>query len=366
MFRRLRTVSAAVPLSLLLAMAVGCARFKHETHEMVYVSAAHPVFLHDRVAAVSNRVGQVSNGQALEVLERSKRFVKVKTENNEIGWIEERAVIDAKIYDSFAQMAQKHKDDPVAASATLRDDMAMHLKPGRDTERFYLLAGNSKVSLLSRASVVKKTTAEAAALQASGAAPTAPDMEDWWLIRDTQGRVGWLLGKGLDVDVPDEVAQYAEGQRIVGAWILTKVTDEEATTPDHQVAEYLTVMAPPKSGLPFDYDQVRVFTWSIKHHRYETAFRLHPIQGFLPVLLSTVKTNNGTAPAFSFAIANGSDIATDPETGITRPASLRTIHYEMLDTRVQRIGPDMGPIPIQHEEGDKKPGDKKPAKKSKR
>ncbi len=368
-----------------LSLVCGCARFRQEHHETVYVSATQ-TFLHDRVAAVSNRVAQVVNGDSLEVLEHGRRFLKVKTQENEIGWIEERAVIDGKTFQAFQQLALQHRDDPVVAAAALHDDLYMHLLPGRETEHFYRLAGNAKVQLLARASVPRTAAAapKPAAPQTSqpgkspssgkgknpspasgsparlkqaapGAAPvpalppvTPPALEDWWLARDAQGRTGWLLGKRLDVDVPDEIGVYAEGQRIVGAYVLTKVADPDSAAPDHQVPEYVTVLSPPQDGLPFDFDQVRVFTWSLRHHRYETAFRLHPIQGYLPVRTGFQPGPNGGVPAFSFLLASGPNVAVDPGAGIARPLAPRTIRYIMIDTQVRRMGPDLGPIPYTH------------------
>jgi len=383
--------AARVPVLLLTASLIfttGCKHLRKDKREMVYV-AARQMYLHDRVAAVSNRVGEVSNGQALEVLEHGRRFLKVKTDKNEIGWLEERAVIDAADYKVFQDLAEQHKKDYVVATGTLRDDAYLHVSPGRNTDRFYLLPENDKLQLLLRASVprvapgtpppVKKASAPAAAASHSNPAqqpakltseeprkaedaskdpaevPAQPEvpMEDWWLIRDAHGYVGWLGAGRVDVDVPDEVGQYAEGQRIVGAYVLTKVTDQQADVPDHQVPEYVTAMSAPRSGLLYDFDQIRVFTWSVKRHRYETAFRIRPIQGFLPVKVSTQPAANGTEPVFSFQIASTPDVAIDPNTGVAKPASLRTLTYAMRDNMVRRIGLDMAPIPTTHMPGEK-------------
>jgi hypothetical protein len=388
-YRAVRGISGLL-VCVFLFLTAGCNRLRHQGHETVYVSARQ-MYLKDRIAAVSNHVGEVANGQQLEVLEHGRRFLRVKTEKNEIGWIEERAVIDSKTFDAFAHLGTEHKQDPVVATGTLRDDIYLHISPGRNTDHFYLLPENDKVQLLVRASVPKavpgvpveppKRPVHAPANAAKSASPSpqgsgakagssapanAPlanhvekadepevPMEDWWLIRDNQGRTGWLLSGRVDVDVPDEVGQYAEGQRIVGAYILTHVNDSEADVPNHQVPEYVTALSPPKSGLPFDFDQIRVFTWSVKHHRYETAFRVRPIQGFLPVKVWTQPGQNGTDPVFSFRISGSPDVSIDPDTGITKPLNPRTITYVMRDNMMRRIGPDMAAIPTSHVPGEK-------------
>lgn len=394
--RRIGLLPAVLAAFLLLSLG-GCSRFRHDRHDTVYVSARQ-MFLHDRVAAVSNRVAEVTNGQKLEVLDHSRRFLKVKTAKNEIGWIEEHAVIDSNTFDAFADLTHEHKSDPVVATAVLRDDLYLHLHPGRDTERFNLIAGNAKVQLLARATVAKTpvpgsipsqwtaakpgkpatqsvkpaVTAPAAPANtpapeaAGGGAADAPPvpMEDWWLVRDAQGDVGWLLSSRLDVDVPDEIGVYAEGQRIVGAYVLAKITDPDAATPNHEVPEYVTLLSPPKSGLAFDFDQVRVFTWSVKRHRYETAFRIHPLQGYLPLKVEYEPIRGGSQPVFSFQIAGSAEMRTDPATGLTHPASLRTLRFALNDTQVKRVGPDLAPLPSSRS-ADERPGEPNASKKSK-
>src|SRR5271156_7094359 len=180
----------------LMAALSGCTRLReHLKPEMVYV-VAKQTYLRDRVAAVSNRVALVSNGEPLEVLEHGRRFLKTKTSKGEVGWIEDHMVIDQATYDQFAALGQQHAHDPVVATAVLRDDLYLHAKPGRDTDRFYLLPENEKLQLLIRASVPKPEPPQGmlpAAHTAVGAKnkktgkeplpgePTVP-MEDWWLV----------------------------------------------------------------------------------------------------------------------------------------------------------------------------------------
>src|SRR6202167_2249262 len=349
---------SAICVALMTALA-GCNRLReHAKPEMVYV-VAKQTYLRDRVAAVSNRVALVTNGQPLEVIEHGRRFLKTKTSKGEVGWIEDHMVIDQSTYDQFAALQQQHAHDPVVATAVLRDDLYLHVKPGRETDRFYLLPENQKLQLLIRASVPKPeppqgflTAPRPAAtgkekLPAGKAAPAgepAVPMEDWWLVRDSRGQVGWLLARRLDVDVPDEIAGYSEGQKIVGAYVLTKVYDPDSSLPDKLVPEYISVTNAYKDGLPYDFDQVRVFTWNVKKHRYETAYRQRNIEGYLPVSVSETKNAQGqSVPAFSITVATSEEVKVDPLTGAARPAQTDVLRYQLESGMVKRITPAGAP-----------------------
>jgi hypothetical protein len=200
-------------------------------------------------------------------------------------------------------------------------------------------------------------------------APTEPvPMEDWWLARDNKGRAGWLLSRMLDVDAPDTLTRYAEGQKFVGAYVLATVYDPEAPQENKNIPEYVTVLAPYTAGLPYDFNQVRVFTWNPKMHRYETAFRDKNIEGYLPVKMEMAKDPYGKSPqaqtplpTFTYRVlaADAPTVVPDPNTGLIKPGRTISKTYRLEGNVVRRIAPpgykdDPIARPIPDEKKDKK------------
>jgi hypothetical protein len=239
------------------------------------------------------------------------------------------------------------------ATAVLRDDYWLRDAPGRTSDRFYLLPENDKLQLLMRASVPRPDAPQAIPLPiakpANGAdkpgPPPPPNLEDYWLIRDSTGRVGWIRARTLDEDVPDAIAGLAEGQKIVGAYVLRKVTDPDANVPGNEVAEYVAVLAPYKDGLPYDFDQVRVYTWNVKKHRYETAYRERNFAGYLPVTVTEEDSTN-QEPAFSYRVATGEQAVLDPQTGTVKPGETVTESFRMEGVMVRRVGEQPARSPV--------------------
>lgn len=377
----------------------------------MYVSAPQGN-LRDHVAAVYNRVGSVKNGDRIEVLERQKRFVRVRTAQKVEGWIELRALVPRETYDHFQQLSKDSRATPVEGHGVTRVELNMHVSPGRETDTLYQLAENSKVEMLKRATTGRATPEEIAAVRAAElaraageqakaapkktstpaapknastpspqAAPTqtptpiaqpkaAPQeasqaaqpmtpsaaqpaahpatpvsaeepkpMDDWWLVRDQQGHVGWVLARMVDLDIPLDVAQYAEGQRIQAAFVLNSVQDEvKGATP-----QYLVLLNENKDGIPYDFNQVRVFTWNLKKHRYETGYREHFIIGYFPAKVSTEDFGKeGVMPVFTIRKQNAD-------------ASISERKYRVIGNIVRPVlAPGEQPQPAAHSPGEPK------------
>jgi 1,2-phenylacetyl-CoA epoxidase PaaB subunit len=349
-------IFAGLTALLLLLMAPACKRTAIAKHEYMYVSAPE-TSLRDRVATMYNKVGTVHSGDRVDVLEKAKRFVRVRTDSGVEGWVEQRSLVTQDVFDGFQKLAQDATDAAVQGHGTTRADLNMHLTPSRDGEHLYQLKEGEKVEILRRATTNKnapkppppKPAATNAKAQETGkpqpatssptptttttattpatspatsspaktavsggksadntkeAEPPKPVMEDWYLVRSSSGKVGWVLLRMIDLDVPLDVAQYAEGQRIVGYFVLNTV-QENIDGEEKQEPQYLVLLNMPKDGLAWDYNQIRVFTRNRNKHRYETAYRERDMEGYLPVKTGhAVFEKEGDLPTFTIRKMN--------------------------------------------------------------
>jgi SH3-like domain-containing protein len=299
----------------LLLIAAGC-RHGKLVGEPAYV-AAPQVNLRDRLSALYNKTGTVKNGERVEILEKSKRFVLVRSPRGEEGWMEARYLVGPEVAEAFAKLQKDNANTPIQAHGVTRAELNMHAVPGRETDHLYRMDDATKVEVLKRATA-EKTQAAAVAAPAVAKASSksenpeaqAPSLEDWLLVRDAQRHTGWVLARMVDIDVPLDVAQYAEGQRIVACFVLSQMPDVNPDTGEkRQAPQFLMVLNQTKDGTPWDFNQIRVFTWNSKRHHYETAYRERDLYGVFPVLVGhQVFDKEGDLPTFTINVQEGGSV----------------------------------------------------------
>jgi hypothetical protein len=131
-----------------------------------------------------------------------------------------------------------------------------------------------------RADELRQQKAQLEAKKAEEAAAAAKKpviLEDWTMVRTADKQVGWVLARNLYMGIPDDVAQYAEGQRISSYFNLGAVEDEEKGT------KHNWLWTTSSKAQPFDFDRFRVFIWNRRRHRFETSFRQKDLTGYFPV-----------------------------------------------------------------------------------
>jgi SH3-like domain-containing protein len=283
-------------------------------------------------------VATLKHGDQVEVLERRRRFVRVRTQDGIEGWTDQNMLLSQKQMSGLTWMAEASKHFPSQGAATAYDTLNLHVEPNRLSPSFYQITEGMTVDVLShrvtehhellpepdpvpakRAVAPRKKSAKdkgkdkdkdktdtwepladipappvpanlsalsrpKASDLAAAQRPTLPALraqqaaDDWSLVRLKDGKVGWVLGRMLNMSLPDDVVQYAEGHRITAYLSLGSITDKNGATKQHWLWTTQSV------GLrPFDFDSFRVFVWSPQRHHYETALIERNVKGFYPI-----------------------------------------------------------------------------------
>jgi hypothetical protein len=290
----------------------------------------------------------VSHGDRLAILRRRRRFVKVRAANGVEGWTDMRQLLSSEQMGALNRLAQDARALPSQGAATVFEGLNVHTEPNRLAPSFYRIKEGENVDVVAartsprvpfetreilpaqpRPQPPQKPKEEPKIprvpmppapklpdnwLEISKYPPLPPDPEpeeeeespkpapadDWTLVRLHNGRAGWVLTSQLRLNIPDEVAQYSEGNRITSYFSMADVTDEG------QVRHNWLWTTLSATHVPYQFDSFRYFIWNVRRHRYETAYIEKNLKGYYPVETGKVKMSAGkkeeTFPSFSLIL----------------------------------------------------------------
>jgi hypothetical protein len=372
-------IAAVVPLTALVIALTGCQSQSSDVLGQAYVAPA-TLNLRKELAQKNSTVAVLKHGERVGIVDVRRRFVKIRTDEGAEGWVDSVELLSLAEMDEIRRERQKAALLPSEGAATAYETLNIHIAADRRSPAFAQIAEGASVEVLAYKAAPKINAARLPSLvierppppshkhrpEREGkhnlpAPPLPPKppanwealsaeridgsesavelkrerdqkpvekqveevkkpvvLEDWSLVKTKANQIGWVLSRNLDMSIPDEVAQYAEGKRITAYFLLGTVNDEEKGVKH----DWLWTTA--SGTLPYDFDSWRVFLWNRRRHRYETSYRQRDIEGYFPVHVNA-DNSNAAGPTF--------DLITKDDDGKLR---LRTYLFDGV--RVHLIG----------------------------
>ncbi len=328
----------------------------------------------------SEVVATVKHGDRVEILQRRRRFLRVRTPSGAEGWTEENQLMNAAEMEDLKDLSRRAAKLPSQGQATTYAALNVHTQPAANAPSFLQIKEGEKFDVLADIVIPRQTVTRQPLITPAERKPPTPrkparqgklppppippppgppanwldlsktnldeppappepaqpvPTEHWSLVRTAGGQAGWVLTRRASMAIPDEVAQYAEGHRIVSYFPLAYLQDGDAKKP----VWLWTTSAGSHDG--YDFDSFRVFIWSLKRHRYETAYIERNLTGYLPVLVHDIDyAGSGTLRLQAPAKYPGFSICTRKEDG-----TLHRREFALLGNVVRQTGESACQLP---------------------
>lgn len=338
-----RKLLVAVPLLCLVALLAWVFRPRHEILEEAYINEPS-VALWSSVAQVREQIGELHYGDRVDLLSRHNENAKIRTASGVVGWVDGHNLMDTELWQRSEALLRDAQGMPVQARGRTKVPTNVRVAPGRDEARLYQFGRGVPVEIEGRAAADWVQSSD----ERDSATVPETKKEDWFLVRGIANRppgqgtirasestttepgdqsvplAGWVIARFIELDLPDPVREglNAANLRAVAWFELNRVHDPAGDKP-----QFLVAATRGPEGQPCDFTVLRVYTWSTKKSRYETAYIENDLCGKLPVRVS--KTAAGQ-PEFRFREAS--------ETGGERV-------YRLMQTVVRRIKTDAESAP---------------------
>jgi hypothetical protein len=232
-------------------------------------------------------------GTPVDIIGRRRKLVRVRAADGVEGWAREEELISSDVKTRLEILSARAEVFPPQGELRAFDELNVHLEPYRWSPTIYRLDKDEGAQLLARKRVVRREEDEVTM-------PSGAPREDWFLVRLPTGAAGWLLGSRTYSAIPIEVAQYAEGRRILSYFGLGPVVD---SLTGESKETWLWVQGP-RERQDYDFDRIRVFRWSNHRDAYQTIKLERGVEGYLPVtMLPSVESPRGSGPGFRVIVS---------------------------------------------------------------
>ena len=212
----------------------------------------------------SRTLTTLAPGDRVEVLERQGNWLRIRYRDDVQGWMEESTVLTSSTKKRIQDLVAASQNDAPQNTAVLREDANFRIEPGRSTPIIRKLDRATKVEVLGRVTLPR---------------PGAESAHDAWIkVRPSPSEVGWILASLVDFDIPELVSPYSEEYIYTAVQKINTVQDPLAGPIGWYVVGERKSSADPQ----IDFQGIRVFTWNMSKHRYETAFRAR-MRGVYPL-----------------------------------------------------------------------------------
>lgn len=312
---------------------VGCSSSGGTQQHEIGEAFAGPATLNLRreIDPKSDTITTVKHGDRLGIIRRRRRFVMVRTDRGVEGWTDLRQLLSSDQMDALNQLAENARSLPSQGAAGVYEPLNVHTEANRTAPSFYRINKGEAVDLVAQElspripfdppDLIPKPPPPKPKARKPKAEPRVPPVpippppkvpdnwlelsktiepepetpppppeppkpvpvDDWSLVRLKNGRAGWVLTGMLRMNIPDEVAQYSEGNRITSYFSMADVNDEG------QVRHHWLWTTLSTTRQPYQFDSFRYFIWNMRRHRYETAYIQKNVKGYFPIEVHPVK-----------------------------------------------------------------------------
>lgn len=225
----------------------------------------------------SRTLFRLAEGERVSILEKSGTWYRVLDKDSFEGWMDESTLLRDSTAARMEIMLEESRPVPSQNTVTTVDEVNLRLEPGRDTAIVRRLRRGVALEVVDWDTTPRPGT----------------DATDVWLKVRSDTEIGWVYRPLVDFAVPDALAPYTEERIYTAVIVLEEVVDPEAGPVRWYVVGERRASSPPEVA----YEGIRVFTWNLAAHRYETSLRLRDLDGLYPVEITATDP-----PGFRFHV----------------------------------------------------------------